>query len=56
MRIAKSLRDTYLFEPFSSLHLAREIIEIACLGKLIDATDELETANGHLLKIILLRR
>jgi hypothetical protein len=40
----------------SPLHVAQIIIEVACHGKLVDATGELQAADGHLFKIMLLQR
>lgn len=54
-RLSKRLRESYLFEPMSSLRVAQMIIEVACHGRLIDATDELQNETGHLFKIRLLQ-
>jgi CheY-like chemotaxis protein len=54
-RLSKRVREAYLFEPMSPLQVAQMIIEVACHGRLVDATDELETRIGHLLKIRLLQ-
>lgn len=55
-RLSKRVRESYLFEPILSLHIAQMIIEVACHGKLIDGTDELETALGNRLIIKLLNK
>jgi CheY-like chemotaxis protein len=54
-RLSKRVREGYLFEPMSPLYMAQTIIEVACHGKLIDATDESQVMEGHLFKIRLLR-
>lgn len=54
-RLSKRVRDAYLFEPMSPLQVAQMIIEVACHGKLVDATDELQTKAGHLFKFRLLQ-
>lgn len=54
-RLSKRVRKAYLFEPMSPLQVAQMIIEVACHGKLVDATDELQTNIGHLFKIRLLQ-
>jgi DNA-binding NarL/FixJ family response regulator len=54
-RLSKRVREAYLFEPMSPLQVAQAIIELACHGKLVDVTDELQTKRGHLLKIRLLQ-
>jgi CheY-like chemotaxis protein len=53
-RFSKYLREDFLFEPLSPLHAARIIVEVACHGKLLDVTDEMEDGAGHLFKIRLL--
>jgi CheY-like chemotaxis protein len=53
-RMSKYMREDYLFKPVSPLHVAQMIIEVACHGKLVDVTDELQAAVGHLFKISLL--
>jgi CheY-like chemotaxis protein len=55
-RMSRREREGYLFEPMSRLHVVETIVEVACHGKLIDATDELPDAEGHLFKIMLLQR
>jgi len=54
-RLSKRIREAYLFEPMSPLHVAQMIVEVACHGELTDATDELQTKRGHLFKIRLLK-
>jgi hypothetical protein len=54
-RLSKRVREAYLFEPMSPLHVAQMIIEVGCYGRLVDATDELQTKIGHLFKIRLLQ-
>jgi Response regulator containing CheY-like receiver, AAA-type ATPase, and DNA-binding domains len=54
-RLSKRMREGYLFEPMSPLHMAQMIVEVACHGKLIDVTDESKAVEGHLFKIRLLR-
>ncbi|HEV2764063.1 MAG TPA: hypothetical protein VGV38_13855 [Pyrinomonadaceae bacterium] len=55
VRLSKRLRESYLFEPLSLLRVAQMIVEVACHGRLVDATDELPGETGHLFKIRLLR-
>jgi CheY-like chemotaxis protein len=55
-RLPQRARQGYLFEPMSPLHVAQLIVEVACQGSLIDATDELGFAEGHQFKIMLLQR
>jgi len=50
-RVHKSVRAKYLFAPMNYLNLSKLIIEYACQGKLIDATDDADEGFGHTFKI-----
>jgi CheY-like chemotaxis protein len=50
-KLSKSHRLNYLFETMTSPNLAQLIIEIACQGNLIDATDESDSEIGHTFRI-----
>ena len=53
-RLPRELREDFLFEPMSPLHVARMIVEVACHGRLDDVSDESPGDLGHLFRITLL--
>lgn len=53
-RLPQHLREEFLFEPMSPLHVARMIVEVACHGSLVDVSNESPDDLGHLFRIRLL--
>lgn len=53
-RIPEAVRAAYLFESMSPLQIAQMVLEVACQGKLIDATCDSPLQQGQFFKIKLL--